>query len=402
LTYRGNPHSGGQGVYVRQLSRALGALGHHVEVMSGPPYPELDPGVALCRLESLDLYRPEDPFRRQRPLRDAIDLLEFGGMCLAGFPEPLSFSLRAWRELNRRRAEFDVVHDNQCLGYGLLGIERAGLPVLATIHHPIAVDRRLELAQATWQRRVALRRWYGFTRMQGRVARRLKRLLTVSEAARDEILREIGVRPERISVVLNGVDSAIFRPLASHPRIPGRVVATASADVPLKGLVPLLQAMARVRRERLDSELVVVGKPREGGTVARLIGELGLGGSVRFVNGLPECELVELYAGAEVAVVPSLYEGFSLPAVEAMACAVPVVATTAGALPEVVGRDGDSGLLVPPGDAGALAAAIGRMLEDPDLRSRTGRSGRARVLERFSWRRAAERTVELYRESMAC
>ena len=389
-------------MYTRQLSRALAALGHRVEVMSGPPYPELEPGVPLSRLESLDLYRPEDTFRRQRPLRDAIDLIEFGGMCLAGFPEPLSFSLRAWRELSRRRAEFDVVHDNQCLGYGLLGIERAGLPVLATIHHPIAVDRRLELAQATWQRRVALRRWYGFTRMQGRVARRLRRLLTVSEAARDEILREIGVRPERISVVLNGVDSEVFRPLAWHPRVPGRVVATASADVPLKGLVPLLQAMSRVRRERPGSELVVVGKPRPNGTVARLIGELGLAGSVRFVSGLPECELVELYAGAEVAVVPSLYEGFSLPAVEAMACAVPVVATTAGALPEVVGRDGDSGLLVPPGDARALAAAIARMLDDSGLRSRIGLSGRARVLKRFTWRRAAERTVELYREAMTC
>jgi len=395
LSYRGNPYSGGQGVYIRQLSSALVELGHRVEVLSGQPYPELRPGVTLTTLPSLDLYRPERPFRLSRPMRDTIDVAEFAIMCAAGFPEPLTFSLRAWRELAARRREFDVVHDNQCLGYGLLAINRF-LPVLATVHHPIAIDLRTELAAAPSRlRRLSLRRWYGFVRMQNRVTRRLPRLLTVSGASREAISTEMGIPRERIAVVPNGVDTAFFKPLPHRPRVPGRVMTTASADAPLKGLATLLEAMASVRDQR-PAELLVVGRPSRNGEVKRTIDRFGLGRTVRFVSRVSDVELVRLYAEAEVAVVPSLYEGFSFPAVEAMACGVPVVATTGGALPEVIGADGESGLLVPPGDPPALAAAIGCALDDAGLRRRLGAQGRERVGERFSWRRAAEATVHEY------
>jgi glycosyltransferase involved in cell wall biosynthesis len=397
LAYRGNPHSGGQGVYVRHLSRALVELGHEVEVFAGQPYPDLDSGVRLTKLPSLDLYRPEDPFKKARPIVDAVDLLEFSMMCAAGFPEPLTFSIRAWRALNTRWTEFDVVHDNQCLGYGLLAIRRLGAPLLGTIHHPVSVDRDLELRQAGWQRRLAIRRWYAFTKMQRRVARRLERVLTVSTAAADEIQREMGVKRQRLAVVPNGVNTEMFKPLPHRRRTPGLLLATVSSDIPLKGLVPLLEALARLRVKR-PAELIVVGRPQPNGSVAAAIDRLQLEGCVRFVSGIPETELVELYARADAAVVPSLYEGFSLPAVEAMACAVPLVATTAGALPEVVG---DAALLVPPGDAYALAGALETALANADLRRRLGETGRARALTCFSWRRAAEATVEEYRKLIA-
>lgn len=367
-------------------------------MFGGPPYPDLDPDVSLTRLESLDLYRPELPFRRARSLRDAVDALEFATMCTGGFPEPLTFSLRAWRELARRRGEFDVVHDNQCLGYGLLGVQRAGLPVVATVHHPVVIDRDLELLEAPGRaRRASLRRWYAFTRMQHRVARRLRRIVTVSERSRDDIVGVMGVERTRVTVVPNGVDPELFSPDEAVRRVPGRVVTTASADVPLKGLVPLLEAVAALGRDG-GIELVVVGRPRRDGQVSATLERLRLGGQVRFVGGLGERELVDLYRGAELAVVPSLYEGFSLPAVEAMACGVPVVATTAGALPEVLGRDGEAGILVPPGDARALAEAIGRALADEPLRRRLAAGGRARVAQRFSWDRAAAATASTYRE----
>jgi glycosyltransferase involved in cell wall biosynthesis len=403
LAYRGNPFSGGQGVYVRHLSRELTALGHRVEVLSGPPYPTLDAGVPLVRVPSLDLYRSPDPFRTPAwaEFRDLIDVAEFGVMCAAGFPEPLTFSLRARRLLRRRAGDFDLVHDNQCLGYGILGIARDGLPVVATLHHPITVDRALELAHAAdLRRRLSLRRWYGFVRMQKRVVRRLPRLITVSSSSARDICQQMGARPSQLAVVPVGVDPAHFRPLPGVARVPGRIMTTASADVPLKGLLPLIEAVAKVRTER-PAELVVVGTPRETSEVPAAIARLGLEGAVRLVGAVDDRRMIELYAEAEVAVVPSLYEGFSLPAVEAMACGVPLVATTGGALPEVVGRHGRTGLLVPPADPSALAAAVGRLLDDAEARRRIGAAGRARVLERFSWRATALATVDEYRRTLA-
>ena len=407
LSYRSKPHSGGQGVYVRALSRELVALGHAVEVFSGPPYPELDAardgrGPVLTRVPSLDLYREPDPFRlpRLREFRTPVDVLEFALMCTAAFPEPLTFSLRVARVLRRRRGEFDVVHDNQSLGHGLLSLQRAGVPVVATVHHPITEDRRHDLAAApTLGRKLTTLRWYSFLRMQTRVVRRLPAVLTVSQNSAADIVRDFGVPAERLTVVPVGVETDVFRP-PSTPRVPGRVVATASADVPLKGLVPLLEAVAKLRTER-DVELVVVGRPKPGGAAASAIDRLGLGDAVRFVSGVTEAALVDLFGSAEVAVVPSLYEGFSLPAVEAMACGTPLVATTAGALPEVVGPDGVTALHVPPGDPEALAAAVGRLLDDPGLAARLGAAGRQRVVEHFTWRAVAEQTVAWYRRVLA-
>ena len=399
LAYRGNPYSGGQGVYTRHLTRELVALGHTVEVFGGQPYPDLDDGVAWTPVPSLDLYRDPDPFRVPWPweFKSRTDLLEFALMCTAGFPEPLTFSLRARKVLAGRKGEFDVVHDNQCLGNGLLGMLEDGWPVLATLHHPITVDRDLDLAHArTRRRRFTLRRWYGFLGMQMRVARALPRLVTVSESSRRDIAAQMGVELDRLAVVPVGVDTSRFRPLPHVDRRPGRLMTTASADVPLKGLVPLLEAVAKLRTER-DVELVVIGKPRPESKVPATIERLGLAGVVQFVSGVDDERIVELYAETEVAVVPSLYEGFSLPAVEAMACGVPLVATTGGALPEVVGTSGETGLLVPPGDPSALAVAIGTALDDAGLRARLGEAGRRRVLERFTWRATAEGTVEQYR-----
>ncbi|MEU2660353.1 glycosyltransferase family 4 protein [Streptomyces sp. NPDC007325] len=404
LTYKGNPFCGGQGVYVRHLSRELARLGHTVEVFGSQPYPTLDEGVTLSEIASLDLYRQPDPFRtpKREEYRDWIDGLEVATMWTGGFPEPLTFSLRARRTLAARRGDFDVIHDNQTLGYGLLGGPRAlGAPLVTTIHHPITVDRRLDLdAAADWKRRASVRRWYGFTRMQKRVARRLPSVLTVSGTSRDEIVEHLGVREDRIRVVHIGADTELWSPDASVAEVPGRIVTTSSADVPLKGLVFLIEALAKLRTERPEAHLVVVGKRAEDGPVAQAIERYGLDGAVRFVKGISDAELVDLYRSAEVACVPSLYEGFSLPAAEGMATGTPLVATTGGAIPEVAGPDGETCLAVPTGDAGALAAALGRMLGDAELRARLGAAGRARVLDRFTWARAAQGTAELYREAL--
>ncbi len=338
LVYRGNPHCGGQGVYTRELVRELTDLGHDVTVFSGPPYPELSDPARLVPVPSLDLYRPANPFRVPWPweLRTSVDVREFAIMCGAGFPEPYTFSLRAQRLLAGRRNDFDLVHDNQCLGRGLLTMmDRDGWPVLATLHHPITVDRDLDLAHATnpW-RRLTLRRWYGFLEMQMAVARRIPRLVTVSESSRGDIVDQMGVPADRLHVVPVGVDPTVFRPLPGVPRVRGRLMTTASADVPMKGLSHLLEAVAKVRTEREDVHLVVVGRPKPKSRIPGLIERLGLGDAVTFVSGVTTERIVELYAEAEIACVPSLYEGFSLPAIEAMACGVPVVGTEPTTTPD--------------------------------------------------------------------
>ncbi|MDP3968161.1 MAG: glycosyltransferase family 4 protein [Nocardioides sp.] len=407
LSYRSKPHCGGQGVYVRHLSRELVALGHEVEVFSGQPYPELDEGVSLTKVPSLDLYREPDPFRVPWPteFRDLIDVEEFATMCTAGFPEPKTFSKRVARLLEARAGEFDIAHDNQVLGYGMRDIAEAGLPLITTIHHPITFDRRVDLAataQLGWFRRarrqVSLRRWYGFLRMQGKVARQLDKILTVSESSRRDISADFGVDIERLQVIPLGVDDVFVPP--TTPRAPGRIVAMASADTPMKGIATLLEAFAKLRTER-DVELLLVSKPAPGGRTEQLIDQLAIGDSVRFVHGISDAELVEVMGSAEVACVPSLYEGFSLPTAELMACETPLVVSRAGAIPEVVGPDGECADLVTPGDVGELTHALAALLDDPERRARMGAAGRRRVLERFSWRAVALATAAAYEEILA-
>ena len=410
LVYRGNPRSGGQGVYTRFLSRELVRLGHEVTVFSGQPWPCLDDGAHLVQVPSLDLYREPDPFRIPGPgeIRSWADMLEVATMLTGGFGEPRTFSLRVRRLLSGQRGRFDIVHDNQSFGTGLLGLLRDGWPVVGTCHHPVTVDRLVDIAHAESRyRELSLKRWYGFVSMQNAVARRLPRILTVSGSSRRDIVEQMGVAAEKVALVPIGADVELFRPLPGpRRRVPGRIMTTASADVPLKGLSFLLEALAKLRTEQPDAHLVVIGEPRPASAAAQTMVRLGLEGAVSFRPGVSDQQLVELYNEASVAAVPSLYEGFSLPAVEAMACEVPVVASSGGALPEVVGQDGEAALLVPPGDPGALASALGRVLSQdgpggPALGERLGRAGRRRVLERFTWARCATGAVEQYRAVLA-
>jgi glycosyltransferase involved in cell wall biosynthesis len=403
LSYRSKEHGGGQGVYVRHLAKGLADLGHDVELLSGQPYPEtLDPRVTLTKLPSLDLYREPDPFRTPRlsEFTSWIDVLEYVVTKTGRFSEPLTFSLRAARHL-RRHPDVDVVHDNQGLGYGMLAVQRR-LPLVTTIHHPITRDLRVELDSARgWKQRFGLRRFYSFLPMQKRVARRLQVVLGVSSVSADDTAADFGMDRSRIRVVPLGVDTDLYAPPLDGVRVPGRIVAVASADKPLKGVRHLLEAVAKLRTERDDVHLELVCRLDPGGESERRIVELGLEDVVRPVTGVSDAELAALLASAEVMCVPSMYEGFSLPTVEALSSGTPVVASDAGALPEVVGRDSGAGVLVPPGDVDALVAALGRVLDDPAERARMGEAGRARALEKFSWIAVARATVETYEAAVA-
>jgi glycosyltransferase involved in cell wall biosynthesis len=388
-------------VYTRHLTKALADLGHHVEVYGGQPYPILDPRISLHELPSLDIFNDDHPgrFPAYWELNNWPNILEAAQLLKGTFGEPLTFSIRAYRALRTRTSDFDIVHDNQCLGTGILKIEKL-IPTVVTLHHPITKDRKLEMEHAEnfWKSR-GIGRWYSFVKMQGKVASKMPRIVVVSENSINDIHTDMGVSLDRMRLVPVGVDPELFTPLPRIARKKTHLITTASADVALKGLSYLLEAVAKLRTER-DVHLTIIGEARKGAS-AELIDELGLRDCISFVSGVSDERIVELYAESELAVVPSLYEGFSLPAIEAMSTGICLVATTGGALPEVTGRDNETVLSCDPGDVDGLATAIRRGLDDPALRQRVGAAGRKRVVERWSWRHCAALTVEQYREVLA-
>jgi glycosyltransferase involved in cell wall biosynthesis len=398
LSYRCNPHCGGQGVYLKNLSRALKDLGHRVEVIVGPPQPQLDDDISFHQLPSLDLYNPDDLFRMPslKELSRPINLIEWIGVSTMGFPEPFTFGWRACRFLRKRRRRYDIVHDNQGLSYGLLAVKK-WFPTVATIHHPITVDRKIAVRAAPniW-RKMQQWRWYSFIGMQKRVSRMLDRIITVSKTAGDDISRDFNIAPGRFKIIPNGVRTDLFYPIPEIAREKNRLIVTNSADMPLKGLYYLLRAVSKVTQTH-PIHLTIVGAPQKNGYSQQLIQKLGIGNRITFTGRIADQQFVREYARATAAVVPSVYEGFGLPVGEAMACAVPVISTTGGALPEVVG---DAGLLVPPADHHALAKAILTILEQPQLAAKLGRAGYQRVHQHFTWTKAAQETVAVYREAI--
>ncbi len=395
LGYRSAPFSGGQGVYLRYLSQALMQLGHEVTVISGPPYPHLVEGVSLVELPSLDLYSRDLCSVTREELGDRLGRKEWFSKLSGGFAEPETFGERARDWLIDHADEFDVVHDNQTLAEGTLDLQRAGLPVVTTIHHPITRDLRVALAgEPRWWWRLMIRRWHRFLGMQSRVAAQLRHIVTVSRCSAVDIATDFGVLPGALHVVPNGVDTQLFRPLPLVARNPRQIIATASADAPLKGLAVLLRAFKTLVEADPSRRLVLIARPKPGGDTEALIKDLGLADHIRFVGDASHEDINRLYAESAVAVVPSLYEGFGLPAVEAMAAGVPLVSSDGGALAEVVA---DGGLLVPAGDCDALAEKLERVLTDPALARALGDQGRQRVERQFCWSVCAEQMVEQYR-----
>jgi glycosyltransferase involved in cell wall biosynthesis len=402
LTYRGKPHVGGQGIYTRHLTKALADLGHSVEVFGGQPYPILDDRVKLTKLPSLDLFNDHYPgrFPAYWEFKSRYDFLEVAQFSTGVFPEPLAFSARVNHHLQGRLGQFDLVHDNQCLGYGIAKLEQK-IPLVVTLHHPITRDRMLEMEAApNWWKRRSIGRWYSFVKMQGKVASKMPRVVVVSENSIQDIHTDMGVALDRMRLVPVGVDPDLFKPVPGVARVPGRLITTASADVALKGQAYLIEAMAKLRADGHDITLTIIGKPKPGKSLD-LIERFGLMPFIDFVSGVSDERIVELYSEAELAVVPSLYEGFSLPAIEAMCSGTPLVATDGGALPEVTGTDGDTVFRCRKGDADDLARAIRSALANPDQRAAVGEAGRRRVLERWTWKRCAELTVEQYRDVLA-
>jgi len=400
ISYRSNPHCGGQGVYIRHLSHALSDLGHDVEVIAGPPDPLLNlnsgKNIKLTMLKTLDLYNPEDLFRTPSfdELKDIINLIEWMDVSTMGYPEPLTFGMRVLKHLKETKKQYDIIHDNQSLSYGILSLSRK-MPVTATIHHPMTVDRRLAVQSTkSFVKKIKALRWYSFINMQKRVAKKLPRLITVSNSSKKDISKEFKIPESKFTTIPIGIDTNNFYPVDTIKKQPGRIIVTNSADTPLKGLYHLLFAIKGILKIR-RVKLVVIGTPKKNGGIEKLVKKLSLEPYIKFTGRIDNDQFVREYAKASLAVIPSLYEGFGLPVGEAMACRIPVISTTGGALPEVAG---DAAMLVPPGNAKALETAILELLDDPSQCEMLAQKGYQRVLKEFTWEKTAIKTAQTYRE----
>ena len=397
LSYRSNPFSGGQGIYVRHLSSALNKLGHEVEVLSGPPYPLLDKNIKLVRIPSLDLFSTNERLKAFNIsfLNSLTDFIEWAGVLSGAFPEPYTFGRRVSQHLQDKKSYYDVIHDNQSLSYALVKLQKE-FPLVTTIHHPITRDHRIEVENSkNWIAKLSSNRWHSFLKMQKKVAPQLEKIICPSNQSKSDVIREFKVQEKRVAAILNGIDLDTFRYKQGIKKIPFRIITSASADVPLKGLRFLIEALPKVLLDFPETCLSVIGKAKEKGEITKLIAKLDLKGKISFHSELSETEIVNLYSSAQIAVIPSLYEGFGFGAGEALACSLPLISTHSGGLKEVVG---EAAIQIKSGDAKEISMAIIDLFSNPEKQAYYSRLGRERMESEFDWLKAAEEYVKIYEE----
>ena len=401
LSYRSNPFSGGQGIYVKHLSLALTKLGHQVDVISGPPYPDLHEDINLIKIPSLNLFELEDNLRLRsfRPsfLFNLADFREWLGVLSGSFPEPYAFGKRVNIYLDKTSTDYDLIHDNQSLCYELINIQKE-IPLVTTIHHPITRDRRLALeAAATWKERLSINRWHSFLRMQKKVAPQLNRIVCPSNQSKADVIEELKVNEENIDVVLNGIDLDSFTRDERVEQKPYRIITTASADVPLKGLKFLIEAMTEIIEEIPEAHLMVLGRAKEKGDIAKQISRLNLEEKISFRSGLSQSEVVSLYSSSHICVIPSLYEGFGFGAGEAMACGLPLISTQSGGLKEVIGQEA---VIIEAASSEAIVKAVKDLFSNKEKQLALSRAGRKRMEKEFNWMKAAEAYEKIYSKTI--
>ena len=395
LSYRSNPYSGGQGIYIRHLSKALSKLGHEVSVISGQPYPELDDSINLIKLPGLGLFESGERFSAFKIsfLWNLLNFYEWFTVMTGGFPEPYAYGRRVYRLLKKTNFNFDILLDNQSLSSSLLKIQKE-FPLVVTIHHPITRDHKLEMDNAkNWKERLSSNRWHNFLPMQKRTASKLQNIICVSQSSKEDVIAEFNVKEERITVIPNGIDIENFKPSSDSKTLDFKIVTTASSDIPLKGLRHLILALPRVLREYPLTRLTVIGKSPKKSKLNKLIDDLNLEDKITFKSGISENEIVDIYHDSDIAVIPSLYEGFGFGAGEAMACGVPLISTDSGGLKQVIG---ESALKIEPGSVQQIEESIIKLFNEEETRNELSKKGRERMEELFDWEIAAKAYINLF------
>ena len=385
LSYRSAKYGGGQGIYIKDISMALTKMGHKVDVISGPPYPDLADGIDLIKLPGLNLFETfsfKDRLKKflSKKNKSINDYYEFISVLFGGFPEMRTFGDRANTFLNNKN--YDLVFDNQSISYGVLDIQKR-LPLIEIIHHPITFDFRFELkASKKLRYKISRFRWYSFLKMQKKVAPKINRIISPSRSSKKGIVQDFKCNPKNITVINNGIDTWEFKPLTNSQRNPYRLITTASADVPLKGLDYTLKALNLLKINYPKIHLIVIGTIKENGHTKRLIDKLDLEQNITFKSNILKADITELYSTSSIAIVSSLYEGFGYPVIEAMSCEVPLIATNTSSIPELTGKYAS---LIEPRNHEAIIESTIKILSDYDKYKEIAIKGRQHVIENFNW-----------------
>jgi len=389
-SYRSAPFGGGQGIFVFELSRALKNLGHDVDVISGPPYPNLEDEIDLIKSPGLDLFSTFNFNKRlkiflEKKNKSTDDWFEFISALFGGFPELKTFGNRVSHLLNK--SSYDVVIDNQSLSYGMIEVQK-NIPLIEIIHHPITKDYRYDIQFSKGiVQKISKWRWFSFLKMQKRVSRKLKVFSTPSHNSKKDIANDFGVPEGNISVIPNGIDHASFTPMQEIKRVPTQIITTASADVPLKGLDFTLHAVARLKEDFPQLKLVIIGSPRPGGHTERLIQRLQIDQNILYRSNLNRHEIAVEYAKSNLAIVSSLYEGFGFPVGEAMSCAIPLIATNVASIPEITESFAE---LIPAESTDGIESAIRKIFANPETNQLRADAGRMHIKDNFDWQKIAK------------
>ncbi len=394
-SYRSAPFGGGQGIFIYELSKALQALGHNVDIISGPPYPSLEPEINLIKSPGLDLFstfvfKDRISLFRNKKNKSLDDWYEFFSALLGGFPEIKTFGGRLKELLCN--SKYDVLIDNQSISFGILEIQK-NTPILEIIHHPITKDYKydIEFSKGIIQK-ISKWRWFSFLKMQKKVAPKLKAISTPSLNSKNDIVKDFNVSEEKISVIPNGIDFEVFSPKDHISRIVGQIITTASADVPLKGLDFTLKAIAALIKDHPYLRLIIIGSPRAGGHTERLIQKLKIEANVVYKTNLTKEEIAIEYAHSNIAIVSSLYEGFGFPVGEAMACSIPLIATDVASIPEITSSFAE---LIPACDSKSIENSIRDILSNPSEYQSRADEGRKHIIDNFDWKKIAQSYEEL-------
>ena len=396
LSYRSDPFSGGQGIYIKNISEALHNRGHEITIFSGNPLPEVNKAIKVVRIETPGFFETFDSLDRLKIFssleKNRLNFMDFFETFTGTFTEPVFFGERLVKNKHFQETvdEFDIFHDNQSISSYP---EKVLKKLVTTLHHPIHVDKEIDLtSEKSFLKRLSIKRWYSFLNFQKKNLKAVKKVISPSLSSKNDICRYFDYPSKNISVIWNGInlDDCKFHQRESFN---ANFVTIISADVPMKNLKTVLKALYLLKQDGLNAKLTIIGDLREDNN--KLIDRLGLTKEITYKSKLPRKQLIQSLNNADIGIAPSKYEGFGFPLVEMIATGLPVIVSDKASLPELAGN---AGLIFNSSDSNDLKEKMKELIENAALRNKVAENSKLRRDDFFGWDEYAKKLEDLYKE----